>query len=134
MSHPNSVFLSATLGASIAAVGVIEGTAEATALIVKVFSGALSDRIEHRKPLVVLGYSLAAATKPFFALAATAEAVLLTRLVDRVGKGVPEAPRDAMIADIVGADIRGAAFGLRQALTPSARFSARPWPSSVCRC
>ena len=110
------VFLTGTLGASVAEVGLIEGVAEATALVTKVFSGVISDWFGRRKPLAVLGYGLAALTKPFFALATTFGAVLFARFADRVGKGIRGAPRDALVADMVPPAIRGAAFGLRQAL------------------
>ena len=110
------VFLTGTLGASVAEVGLIEGVAEATALVTKVFSGVIIDWFGRRKPLAVLGYGLAALTKPFFALATTFEAVLFARFADRVGKGIRGAPRDALVADMVPPAIRGAAFGLRQAL------------------
>jgi len=110
------VFMTAVLGASMLAVGVVEGIAEATASIVKVFSGVLSDRLGRRKPLVVFGYGLAAASKPLFALAASVPLVLVARFMDRVGKGVRGAPRDALIADVTPAEVRGAAYGLRQAL------------------
>ena len=90
--------------------------AEATALIVKIFSGAISDYLGKRKSLAVLGYAMSALTKPLFALASTTGLVLTARLLDRVGKGVREAPRDALVADIVPGQIRGAAFGLRQSL------------------
>jgi len=110
------VFLVTSLGAGAFVVGLIEGAAEATALIVKVFSGALSDYWGKRKPLAVLGYGLGALSKPLFALAASSGMVLTARLIDRVGKGIRGAPRDALIADIAPADVRGAAFGLRQSL------------------
>jgi MFS family permease len=110
------VFMTAVLGASMLAVGVVEGVAEATASIVKVFSGVLSDRLGRRKPLVVFGYGLAAASKPLFPLAGSVPLVLVARFMDRVGKGVRGAPRDALIADITPAEVRGAAYGLRQAL------------------
>lgn len=110
------VFLVGTLGASAAAVGLIEGVAEATALVTKVFSGVLSDWFGRRKLLAVIGYGLAALTKPFFALASTVEAVVLARFVDRIGKGIRGAPRDALVADLVPPEMRGAAFGLRQSL------------------
>ena len=110
------VFLVGTLGASAAAVGLIEGVAEATALVTKVFSGVLSDWFGRRKLLAVIGYGLAALTKPFFALATTVEAVVLARFIDRIGKGIRGAPRDALVADLVPPEIRGAAFGLRQSL------------------
>jgi MFS family permease len=110
------VFMTAVLGASMLAVGVVEGIAEATASIVKVFSGVLSDRLGRRKPLVVLGYALAAASKPLFPLAGSVPLVLVARFMDRVGKGIRGAPRDALIADVTPAEVRGAAYGLRQAL------------------
>jgi MFS family permease len=110
------LFLVGTLGASALMVGLIEGLAESTALIVKVFSGVFSDYLGKRKALAVLGYALGALTKPLFAIAPTAGIVLLARLLDRVGKGVRGAPRDALVADIAPAEVRGAAFGLRQAL------------------
>jgi MFS family permease len=116
------VFLVTALGASALAVGLIEGAAEATALIVKVFSGALSDLWGRRKPLALLGYGLGALSKPLFALAPTAGWVLAARLTDRVGKGVRGAPRDALVADIAPAAIRGAAFGLRQSLDTVGAF------------
>jgi MFS family permease len=95
---------------------VIEGIAEATALIVKVFSGALSDWLGRRKALAVAGYALGAISKPLFAVATTAGLVLGARFIDRIGKGIRGAPRDALVADIAPAPIRGAAFGLRQSL------------------
>jgi len=104
------------LGASAFAIGLIEGAAEATALIVKVFSGALSDYLGKRKPLAVFGYGLGACTKPLFAIATTLDVVVTARLLDRVGKGIRGAPRDALVADIAPPELRGAAFGLRQAL------------------
>lgn len=110
------VFLVGVLGVSTLSVGIIEGIAEATAAIVKVFSGTLSDWIGKRKPLVLLGYGLAAATKPLFPLAQGLGVVLTARFVDRVGKGIRDAPRDALIADITPAETRGAAYGLRQSM------------------
>lgn len=110
------VFLVSTLGASVALVGLIEGISEATASIVKIFSGWLSDRIGKRKLLAVLGYGLAAVSKPIFPLAVTPFEVLGARFADRIGKGVRGAPRDALIADVTTPGTRGAAFGLRQAL------------------
>jgi len=110
------VFLVTGLGASMLVVGLIEGAAEATALIVKVFSGAVSDWWGRRKPLAVLGYGLGALSKPLFALATTVEPVIVARLIDRVGKGIRGAPRDALVADIAPPALRGAAFGLRQSL------------------
>jgi MFS family permease len=116
------VFMVTVLGTSVLAVGLIEGAAEGIALIVKVFSGVLSDYLGKRKPLALLGYGLAAVSKPLFALAATTGVVLTARLLDRVGKGIRGAPRDALIADIVPPAIRGAAFGLRQSLDTVGAF------------
>ncbi|HEU0199963.1 MAG TPA: MFS transporter [Burkholderiaceae bacterium] len=116
------VFMVTVLGASALTVGLIEGAAEATALIVKVFSGVLSDYWGKRKPLAVLGYGLAAVSKPLFALATTTGLVLTARLIDRVGKGIRGAPRDALIADLAPAAVRGAAFGLRQSLDTVGAF------------
>ena len=110
------VYLVTVLGASTATVGLIEGVGEATAAIGKVFSGALSDRIGKRKLLTVIGYGLSALTKPVFPLASTAWQVLGARFVDRIGKGIRDAPRDALIADITPAAVRGAGYGIRQAL------------------
>ena len=110
------VFLVTVMGASAVTVGLIEGTAEATAAVAKVFSGVLSDRIGKRKLLVGIGYALAAVTKPVFPLAGTAWEVLAARFVDRIGKGIRDAPRDALVADITPIEIRGAAYGIRQAL------------------
>ena len=110
------LFLVSTLGTSTLVVGLIEGMAESTALIVKVFSGALSDYMGRRKILAVFGYGLGALTKPLFAVASTAGVVLSARLLDRFGKGVRGAPRDALVADMAPPTVRGAAFGLRQAL------------------
>jgi len=110
------LFLVTALGASTFAVGIIEGIAEATAMITKLFSGYLSDYVRRRKPLVVIGYGLAALTKPIFPLASSFAWVVFARFLDRVGKGIRDAPRDALIADITPGDLRGAAYGLRQAL------------------
>lgn len=116
------VFMVTVLGTSMWAVGLIEGAAEATALIVKVFSGVLSDYWGRRKPLAVLGYSLGAASKPLFALATTTGMVLAARLIDRTGKGIRGAPRDALVADLAPPGMRGAAFGLRQSLDTVGAF------------
>ena len=116
------MFMVTTLGASALTIGLIEGLAESTALIVKVFSGVLSDYLGKRKWLAVFGYGLGALTKPLFALAPGIGTVLTARLLDRVGKGVRGAPRDAMVADIVPPELRGAAFGLRQALDTVGAF------------
>ena len=110
------VFMVATLGASMVTVGFIEGVAEATASIVKVFSGVLSDYLGRRKFLMILGYALAAFTKPIFPLANSVGCVFTARFVDRIGKGIRGAPRDALVADITPQQLRGAAYGLRQAL------------------
>jgi len=110
------LFMVTTLGASMVTVGIIEGIAEATAAILKVFSGALSDYLGKRKFLMILGYGLAAFTKPIFPLAQTIGWVFTARFVDRIGKGIRGAPRDALIADITPLPMRGAAYGLRQAL------------------
>ena len=110
------VYMITALGASMVTVGIVEGVAEATAAIVKVFSGALSDYLGKRKFLMILGYALAACTKPIFPLAASVSWVFAARVVDRVGKGIRGAPRDALVADITPPHVRGAAYGLRQAL------------------
>jgi MFS family permease len=110
------VFLVTALGASMVTVGIIEGIAEATAAIVKVFSGALSDYLGRRKFLMITGYGLAALTKPVFPLAYSVGWVFAARFVDRIGKGIRGAPRDALVADITPQTLRGAAYGLRQAL------------------
>jgi MFS family permease len=110
------IFVVSTLGASTALFGLMEGVAESTALITKVVSGAVSDRFRRRKPLALLGYGLAAATKPLFALAPSFVVVFGARLLDRLGKGIRGAPRDALIADITPTELRGAAYGLRQSL------------------
>jgi MFS family permease len=116
------VFMVTELGASMLAVGIVEGIAESTALMVKVFSGALSDYFRKRKVLVVLGYGLGAASKPLFALALSVNWVLAARFMDRIGKGIRGAPRDALIADLAPRGIRGAAFGLRQSLDTVGAF------------
>ncbi|MBC3881443.1 MFS transporter [Undibacterium sp. LX40W] len=110
------VFMVTSLGMSVMIVGLIDGIAESTTLIVKVFSGALSDKLGKRKALAVIGYGLSAFSKPFFAIAQGLNLLLFARLSDRIGKGIRGAPRDALIADITPPDIRGAAFGLRQSL------------------
>jgi MFS family permease len=110
------LFMVTSLGASALAVGLVEGLGESTALIVKVFSGTISDYLGKRKGLAVLGYTIGALSKPLFALASVTGVVLTARVLDRIGKGIRGAPRDALIADIVPAHLRGAAFGLRQSL------------------
>jgi MFS family permease len=116
------VFMFTALGISAFTIGLIEGAAEATALIVKVFSGAFSDWWGKRKPLALLGYGLGAASKPLFAIAGGAGLVVAARLIDRVGKGIRGAPRDALVADIAPPESRGAAFGLRQSLDTVGAF------------
>ena len=116
------VYLVSGLGASMLSVGLLEGAAEATALVVKVFSGGLSDWWGRRKPLALFGYGLGAASKPIFALASTLEPVIAARLIDRIGKGIRGAPRDALVADIAPPQMRGAAFGLRQSLDTVGAF------------
>ncbi len=116
------VFMTTVLGASMVTVGVIEGIAEATAAITRVFSGALSDYLGKRKFLMLLGYGLAAFTKPVFPLATSIGWVFGARFVDRVGKGIRGAPRDALVADIAPPSLRGAAYGLRQALDSVGAF------------
>ena len=116
------LFMVGTLGMGVALVGLLEGLAEATALILKVFSGVISDWFSRRKPLAVLGYGLGAATKPLFALASGPGLIFTARLLDRVGKGIRGAPRDALVADIAPPEQRGAAFGLRQSLDTVGAF------------
>jgi len=116
------VFMVSSLGASAFAVGIVEGIAESTALIVKVFSGVLSDYTGKRKGLAVLGYGLGALSKPLFALALSVNWVLAARFIDRIGKGIRGAPRDALVADLAPPEMRGAAFGLRQSLDTVGAF------------
>lgn len=116
------VFLTVGLGASVAFVGVLEGVAEATAAIVKIFSGYFSDRFGRRKPFIFLGYGLGALSKPLFALAAAPGYVFAARFMDRIGKGIRGAPRDALIADVTPLAMRGRAYGLRQALDTAGAF------------
>ncbi|HTI87828.1 MAG TPA: MFS transporter [Alphaproteobacteria bacterium] len=117
------VFLVGTLGASAILVGIIEGIGEGATAITKIFSGAISDWLGKRKLLTVIGYGMGAASKPFFAIAMTPFEVLAARLVDRIGKGIRGAPRDALVADVTPAHARGAAFGLRQSLDTIGAFS-----------
>jgi len=116
------VFMVTSLGATALMVGVVEGVAEATALIVRVFSGTISDWLGRRKGLTVLGYGLGAISKPLFALALTVHWVFVARFMDRIGKGIRGAPRDALIADLTPPEIRGAAYGLRQSLDTVGAF------------
>lgn len=116
------VYLVSVLATSSLAVGVIEGVAEATASITKVFSGALSDWLGRRQLLAAIGYGLAAATKPAFPLAPSVDWLIAARFVDRIGKGIRGAPRDALVADLAPPDLRGASFGLRQSLDTIGAF------------
>ena len=116
------LYMVTALGSSVFAVGLLEGLAESMALTVKVFSGALSDYIGRRKGLALVGYGLGAASKPLFALSATLGLVVTARLLDRFGKGIRGAPRDALVADIAPKHMRGAAFGLRQSLDTVGAF------------
>ncbi|MBU0682525.1 MAG: MFS transporter [Proteobacteria bacterium] len=116
------VFMTTVLGASMVTVGIIEGVAEGIAATTKVFSGAVSDYFKKRKLLAVIGYGLGALTKPIFPLATTIGWVFAARFVDRIGKGIRGAPRDALIADITPPLLRGAAYGLRQALDSVGAF------------
>lgn len=116
------LFMVSSLGLSVFAVGLIDGIAESTTLIVKVFSGALSDRLGKRKMLAVVGYGLSAFTKPLFAITQGMGLLITARLMDRVGKGIRGAPRDALITDITPTHMHGAAFGLRQSLDTVGAF------------
>jgi MFS family permease len=116
------LFLVSVLGANVLTVGIIEGIAEATASVLKVFSGALSDYLGHRKGLAVFGYGLSTFVKPLFAVASTPTGVLIARFGDRIGKGIRVAPRDALVADSTNPEVRGAAYGLRQSLDTIGAF------------
>ncbi|WP_184707697.1 MFS transporter [Rhizobium lusitanum] len=116
------VYMVTVLGASTLSVGIIEGIAEATAAITKVFSGAISDWLGKRKLLVLLGYGMAALTKPIFPIAPSIGWLVAARFIDRIGKGIRGAPRDALIADISPPEVRGASFGLRQSLDTVGAF------------
>ncbi|HCB1500614.1 putative MFS family arabinose efflux permease [Klebsiella oxytoca] len=116
------LFMATTLGASVIIIGIIEGVAEATALMLKVFSGVISDYVGKRKGLALLGYGLGALSKPLFAIAPTSGMVFSARMLDRIGKGIRGAPRDALVADVTPPEIRGAAYGLRQALDTIGAF------------
>ncbi|MEX3985296.1 MFS transporter [Paraburkholderia sp. EG287A] len=117
------IFLVTTMGMSVTALGWLEGAAEATAMIVKIFSGPVSDWLGKRKALLLLGYGLAALSKPLFPLAGTPGIVAAARLIDRVGKGIRGAPRDALVADAAPPEIRGACFGLRQSMDTIGAFA-----------
>jgi MFS family permease len=116
------IFMATVLGASMVTIGIVEGVAEGAAAITKVFSGAISDYFGKRKVLAVVGYTLSAMTKPIFPLATTIAWVFGARFVDRIGKGIRGAPRDALIADIAPPQLRGAAYGLRQSLDSVGAF------------
>jgi len=116
------VFMTTVLGVSMATIGLLEGVAEGTAAVTKVFSGAISDYLGKRKLLAVIGYGLGAITKPIFPLASTIGWVFAARFIDRVGKGIRGAPRDALVADIAPPELRGAAYGLRQSLDSIGAF------------
>src|SRR4051794_28827625 len=109
-------FITLVLGLPATALGAIDGIAEATANFAKLFSGRVSDRSLKRKPWIIAGYGLAALSKPLFPLASSAPALMIARFADRIGKGIRGSPRDAMVADETPPEIRGRAFGLRQAL------------------
>src|SRR4051812_10515135 len=128
------VFLTTVLGASAGFIGAIEGAAESTAALLKLVSGWWSDRVRRRKPMVVAGYALASAVRPLVAVAQSATQVLFIRVSDRVGKGIRNAPRDALIADSIHPSIRGRAFGVRSAadnagalLGPLIAFAILAW-------
>ncbi|MEO3988385.1 MFS transporter [Pseudocitrobacter cyperus] len=116
------LFMATALGTPVVIIGLIEGLAEATALCVKVFSGVISDYIGKRKKLAVIGYGLGALSKPLFAIASTSGMIFSARIIDRIGKGVRGAPRDALVADVTPPEIRGAAYGLRQTLDTMGAF------------
>jgi MFS family permease len=116
------VYLVTVLGASVLTVGFIEGIAEATAMITKIFSGALSDWLGKRKALAAFGYGLAAFTKPIFPLATSVSWLVAGRFIDRIGKGIRGAPRDALVADLSPSHLRGASYGLRQSLDTVGAF------------
>ncbi|SMG00052.1 MFS transporter [Burkholderia singularis] len=117
------IYLVMTMGMSVVTLGVLEGMAEASAMIVKIFSGALSDWLRRRKALLIAGYGLAALTKPLFPLANGPSEVVAARLLDRLGKGIRGAPRDALVADVAPPEMRGACFGLRQSMDTIGAFA-----------
>lgn len=116
------VFMTSVLGVSLIGVGLIEGLAEATASILKVVSGSWSDRLPRRKPVVAVGYALSALTKPLFPMASGISEVITARFLDRIGKGIRGAPRDALIADVTDHEHRARAYGLRQSLDSIGAF------------
>jgi len=117
------VFLIVVLGTDVQVVGLLEGIAEATALVTRVFSGALSDWLGRRKVLAVIGYGLGALSKPLFAVAPNIEVIFTARFIDRIGKGIRGAPRDALVADVTSPQQRGSAYGLRQSLDSVGSFA-----------
>jgi MFS family permease len=117
------IYLTTTLGLSVFTVGMVEGIAEATASMMKVFSGVISDRFRQRKALVLAGYGLAALTKPIFPLANSVTEVVMARFIDRIGKGIRGAPRDALVADVTPPALLNAAYGLRQSLDTVGAFA-----------
>lgn len=110
------LYLVSVLGAGASVVGICEGAAETTASLIKVFSGYWSDRVKRRKPFVLIGYSFSAITKPLFALAKVWPLVLAIRVLERIGKGIRSAPRDAMVAESVDQSVRGKAYGFHRAM------------------
>jgi MFS family permease len=134
------VFLTAVLGANASFIGAIEGAAESTASLLKLASGWWSDRVRKRKPLVVLGYGIATFMRPLVAIARSATQVLLIRVADRVGKGIRNAPRDALLAESVHPSIRGKAYGFHRAadhaggvLGPLIAFAVLTWKIAELR-
>jgi MFS family permease len=116
------LYMVTVLGTSVLTVGIIEGIAEATASITKIFSGVISDWLGKRKLLAVIGYGLAAFTKPVFPMASSVGWIVTARFVDRIGKGIRGAPRDALVADLAPPELRGASFGLRQSMDTVGAF------------
>ena len=116
------VFLSSVLGVSIVFIGLLEGVAESTASILKVFSGWYSDKLRKRKPIIFFGYSLSTIGKPFFYLATAGWHVLIIRFIDRVGKGIRTSPRDALVADSSRPEERGRAFGIQRSMDRMGAF------------
>ena len=127
-------FMVSVLGLNILTIGLIEGIAESTAAITKIFAGVVSDWLGRRKPLVLLGYGLAALTKPLFPLSAGAGTVFAARFLDRVGKGIRGAPRDALVADLTPEPLRGAAYGLRQSMDTIGAFVGPALANVGLRC
>lgn len=116
------IFLSSVLGVGVAFIGLLEGIAEATASILKVFSGWYSDKLKKRKPIIFLGYSLSPIGKPFLYLVTAGWHVLIVRFIDRVGKGIRTSPRDALVADLSLPEQRGKAFGIQRAMDRMGAF------------